>query len=47
MQKDQAGKDVQQVRMMKDREGNKSMLKRLKEYSEKLLDEGNKMTDGA
>lgn len=45
-QRNQAGKDVQQVRLIKDREGNvitseESVLRRWKEYFEELLNEEN------
>ena len=45
-QRDRAGKDVQQVRVMKDRDGNvltseESVLRRWKEYFEGLMNEEN------
>lgn len=46
MQKDQAGKDVQQVRAIKDRDGNvltsdSSLLRRWKEHFQDLMSEEN------
>ena len=46
-QRDKAGKDIQHVRVIKDENGNvmvnsEAMLKRWKEYFEKLMNEKNK-----
>lgn len=47
-QMDQAGKDMQEVRVMKDRDGNvltseENLLTRWKKYTEGLMNEENKM----